>query len=132
MGRNIEFVIGTLPEAQADPLLLKLVFSNLLTNAIKFTRDRDPARIETGALRPAGKVVYFIRDNGVGFDMRYANTIFGVFQRLHTGSEFEGTGVGLAIVQRIIHRHGGKIWVESRPGEGTTFFFTLRRDHDND
>ncbi len=131
-GRNIEFVIGTLPDAQADPLLLKLVFSNLLTNAIKFTRDRDPARIEIGALRPAGKVVYFIRDNGVGFDMQYANKIFGVFQRLHTGSEFEGTGVGLAIVQRIIHRHGGKIWVESRPGEGTTFFFTLRRDHDND
>jgi PAS domain S-box-containing protein len=130
--RNIEFIIGPLPEARADPLLLKLVFSNLLANAIKFTRDRDPARIEIGALHFPEQEVYFIRDNGVGFDMQYADKIFGVFQRLHTSSEFEGTGVGLAIVQRIIHRHGGKIWVESRIGEGTTFFFTLGRDHDND
>jgi PAS domain S-box-containing protein len=131
-GRNINFVIDYLPEAQADPLLLKLVFSNLLANAIKFTRDRDPARIEIGALDSLGQAVYFIRDNGVGFDMHYADKIFGVFQRLHSSSEFEGTGVGLAIVQRIIHRHGGKIWVESRTGEGTTFFFTLGRDHDNE
>ncbi len=131
-GRNIEFIIGPLPEGQADPVLLKLVFSNLLANAIKFTRIRDHARIEIGYLRHTDEVVYFIRDNGVGFEMQYADKIFGVFQRLHTSSEFEGTGVGLAIVQRIIHRHGGKIWVESRTGEGTTFFFTLGRDHDND
>ncbi len=131
-GRNIDFIIGDLPEARADPFLLKLVFSNLLANAIKFTRNRDPARIEIGARYSPEQVVYFIHDNGVGFDMQYAGKIFGVFQRLHTDSEFEGTGVGLAIVQRIIHRHGGKIWVKSRIDNGTTFFFTLGRDYDNE
>jgi PAS domain S-box-containing protein len=124
-GRQIEFIVGPLPTCQSDPVLLKQVFANMLSNALKFTRPRDVARIEVGVQPTPDGSVYFVRDNGVGFDMRYASRLFNVFQRLHTTDEYEGTGIGLSIVQRIIHRHGGRIWVESERNSGTTFYFTL-------
>ena len=121
----VEVDIGDLPACQADPRLLKQVYANLLGNALKFSQYRDPAVIRAGAERRDGATVYFVADNGAGFDMRYADKLFGVFQRLHRADEYEGTGVGLAIVQRIVHRHGGEVWAEAAPGEGATFFFTL-------
>jgi light-regulated signal transduction histidine kinase (bacteriophytochrome) len=127
-GRQVDIVIGDLPACRADPVLLKQVFTNLLSNALKYTRRRDAARIEIGSLddgQQPGRTVYFVKDNGVGFDMQYADKLFGVFQRLHLAEDFEGTGVGLAIVQRIIHRHGGRIWAEATVNQGATFFFTL-------
>jgi light-regulated signal transduction histidine kinase (bacteriophytochrome) len=127
-GRQMQVNIGNLPVCQADPTLLKQVFANLLANALKFTRQRQVAVIEIGCLpKDAGNVspVYFVKDNGVGFDMQYVHKLFGVFQRLHRAEEYEGTGVGLAIVQRIINRHGGRIWAEGKMGEGATFYFTL-------
>ena len=127
-GGHLEVRIDELPACRADPGLLKLVFVNLLGNALKFSRDRDPAIIEVTARDGEGAgdgPVYVVRDNGVGFDMRYADKLFGVFQRLHRAEEFEGTGVGLAIVARIVERHGGRIWAESAPGAGATFLFTL-------
>lgn len=127
-GRNVHFSIGSMPACHADPRLLHQVFLNLISNALKFTRSCESADIDTGAFSDNHQVVYFVRDNGVGFDMRYAGKVFGVFQRLHPSGEYEGTGVGLAIVQRIIELHGGRIWVESAIGKGTTFFFTLDRD----
>jgi PAS domain S-box-containing protein len=123
--REIEWRFELLPEVDCDPGLLKLVFFNLLSNAVKFTRTRKPARIEVGAREIDGRTTVFIRDNGVGFDAKYADKLFGVFQRLHSQDEFEGTGVGLATVQRIVRRHGGEIWAESEPERGATFFFTL-------
>lgn len=123
--RQIEFTLGTLPPVQADPALLRQVFTNLLSNAIKFTRYSTNAGIEIGCLTRSDENIYFVRDNGAGFDMEYAHKLFGVFQRLHNETEFEGTGVGLAIVQRVIHRHGGKIWAEAKPNHGATFSFTL-------
>jgi signal transduction histidine kinase len=128
-GRSIEFAVGKLGTALADPALLKQVLANLLGNAIKFTRDRNPAVVEVGCRREAekgGAIVYYVKDNGAGFDMRYSDKLFGVFQRLHRTEEFEGTGVGLSIVQRVINRHGGRVWADSRPGEGATFYFTLQ------
>lgn len=118
--------VGELFPCQADPGLLRQVFTNLLSNAIKYSRHRTPPRIEVGADRDAlGKVVFYVRDNGTGFDMRYASKLFGVFQRLHRQEDFEGTGVGLAIVQRIVTRHGGRIWADAAPEKGATFSFTL-------
>ena len=123
--RHIEWRIEPLPEMNCDAGLLKLVFSNLLSNAVKFTRKQPIAVIEIGARMTGGVATIFVRDNGVGFDPRYADKLFGVFQRLHRHEDFEGTGVGLATVQRIIHRHGGEIWAESQVNSGTTFSFTL-------
>ena len=123
--RQIEWHIEPLPEVECDPGLLKLVLSNLLSNAVKFSRDRRPAVVEVGSRSGEEGTIYFVRDNGVGFDPQYADKLFGVFQRLHRQDEFEGTGIGLATVQRIIHRHGGEVWPESQPGKGATFYFTL-------
>ncbi len=122
--REVEFIIESLPACQADPILFKQVLANLLSNAIKFSRTRDHPIVEIGSVIKSGRQVYFVRDNGVGFDMRYADKIFGVFQRLHDADEYEGTGVGLAIVHRIIELHGGSIWVESEVDRGTSFYFT--------
>ena len=126
-GRNIIWKQGALPEVMADSSLLRQVVSNLLMNAVKYSRPRDPAEIEIGCLPDAKETVIFVRDNGVGFDMSFADRLFGVFQRLHSDQEFEGTGVGLANVRRIIARHSGRTWAESRLGEGATFYFSLPR-----
>lgn len=125
-GREIDVRIGDLPGCLGDPALLNQVWINLLSNAFKYTRRRDPAVIEIGCRRERDENVYFVRDNGAGFDMRYVNKLFGVFQRLHRADQFEGTGVGLAIVQRIVHRHGGRIWAEAELNQGATFNFTLK------
>src|SRR5205807_8141435 len=112
---------------QADPILLRQIFINLLSNALKFTRRRDLSRIEIGTLGSEldREVIYFVRDNGAGFDMQYADKLFGVFQRLHRAEDYEGTGVGLAICAKIVSRHGGRIWAESALGQGATFWLTL-------
>jgi light-regulated signal transduction histidine kinase (bacteriophytochrome) len=125
VGRKINVAIKEMPVCSADPVLLNQVYTNLLSNALKFTRKREIAEIEVGSFIKDKKTVYYVKDNGIGFDMKYAQKLFGVFQRLHDDPLIEGTGVGLAIVERIIHRHGGEIWAESVQGEGTTFFFTL-------
>ena len=124
-GREVAITIGDLPDCTADPALLKQVFANLLSNAVKFTRTRNPASIEVTSRVDGSEPIYQVKDNGVGFDMQYAGKLFGVFQRLHRAEEYEGTGVGLAIVQRIIHRHGGRTWAESELDKGATFYFTL-------
>lgn len=124
-GRNIHLEIAELPVCQGDAALLKQVWTNLLSNAIKFTRGKDPAHITIGGWQASDELTYFVKDNGAGFDMRYADKLFGVFQRLHRAEEFEGTGVGLAIVQRIVRRHGGRAWAEGTPGKGATFYFSL-------
>jgi PAS domain S-box-containing protein len=123
--RQVEWVVASQQTTLADPVLMRSVLYNLLHNAWKFTRDKNPARIEFGRLSNPQSCVYFVRDNGVGFDMAYADKLFQAFQRLHSSTQFEGTGIGLATVARIINRHGGKIWVESEPDIGTTFYFTL-------
>lgn len=124
-GRSVEVVIQDGVVGHGDPRLLGVVFDNLLANAWKFTAKRNAARIEFGTVSKDGAAVYFVRDNGAGFDMTYATKLFGVFQRLHASHEFEGTGVGLATVQRIIHRHGGRVWAEAKVDGGATFHFTL-------
>jgi signal transduction histidine kinase len=124
-GRAVEIVIGDLPHFHGDPGLFKQVYANLLANALKFTRKRDAARIEVGSHLVHGERVYFVKDNGAGFDMRYVHKLFGVFQRLHDAKEYEGTGVGLAIVQRVILRHGGRLWAEGEVEKGALFSFTV-------
>jgi light-regulated signal transduction histidine kinase (bacteriophytochrome) len=150
-GRQIEIKIGELPACHGDAALLKQVWVNLISNAIKYTRGREPAVIEIGCVKtkveikkaesgnetpvsafpistfcsPQEEDVFFVRDNGAGFDMQYANKLFGVFQRLHREDQFEGTGVGLAIVQRIVHRHGGRVWAKAEVNHGATFYFTI-------
>jgi light-regulated signal transduction histidine kinase (bacteriophytochrome) len=124
--KSLEITVGDLPDCEADPAMLKQVFVNLLSNAVKFTRKREAPRIEVGCRQREAECVYFVKDNGAGFDMRYADKLFGVFQRLHRAEEYEGTGVGLAIVQRVIHRHGGTVWAESGIDQGATFYFTLQ------
>ena len=127
LGRNITWKLPPLPAVRGDPAMLKQVFANLLGNAVKYTRPRDAAQIELGCGgQESGRVILFVRDNGVGFDSQYAHKLFGVFQRLHRAEEFEGTGIGLAIVRRIISRHGGRTWAESKLNEGATFYFTLK------
>ncbi|MBE7460420.1 MAG: PAS domain S-box protein [Zoogloeaceae bacterium] len=124
-GRKLEVRIGAMPMASADRSLVRQVWSNLLSNALKYTRRCDAALIEAGGREERGEAHYFVRDNGAGFDMAYADKLFRVFQRLHRDADFEGTGVGLAIVARIVERHGGRVWAESAPGQGATFHFTL-------
>jgi light-regulated signal transduction histidine kinase (bacteriophytochrome) len=124
-GRSIEWRIQPLPVIEGDPGLLKQVFANLLANAVKYTRPRQNAVIEIGTSNIDGRTAVFVRDNGVGFNMKYADKLFGVFQRLHRAEDFEGTGVGLATVERIIRKHGGKVWAEAAVDKGATFFFTL-------
>jgi PAS domain S-box-containing protein len=126
-GRKIEMRIDDLPPCLGDAALLKQVWLNLLSNALKYTRQREQVAIEVGCMRENGKgeSTYFVRDNGTGFDMRYSHKLFGVFQRLHRAEDFEGTGVGLAIVQRIVHRHGGRVWADAALDGGATFYFTL-------
>jgi signal transduction histidine kinase len=124
-GRDIEFVVGDLPSWQVDAGLIQQVFVNLLSNAIKFTREREKTRIEVGYRMDGTTLVVFVKDNGVGFNMKYMNKLFGVFQRLHSADQFEGTGVGLSIVRRIVERHGGKVWVDGEQDQGATFYFSL-------
>jgi light-regulated signal transduction histidine kinase (bacteriophytochrome) len=124
-GRELEWRIGALSNAECDPGLMKQVFVNLLSNAVKYTGKRERAIIEVGEMMRDDERVLFVRDNGVGFEMQYAGKLFGVFQRLHKATDFQGTGVGLAIVHRIVRRHGGRIWAEAEPDRGATFFFTL-------
>ncbi len=124
-GRNIQLDIRKLPHVMADPVMIRQAYFNLISNALKFTRDQDPAKIEIGFYEEDGKTVYYVRDNGVGFDLQYADKLFKIFSRLHDQSTFPGTGVGLAIVHRIIERHGGRIWAESAVNQGAAFYFTL-------
>jgi PAS domain S-box-containing protein len=124
-GRDVEWKIGNLPSLECDPVLVRQIFQNLLSNAIKYSRPRPHAIIEIGHTQENDRPVIFVRDNGVGFNMQYADKLFGVFQRLHRDEDFEGTGVGLATVYRIVQKHGGRIWAEAELGRGATFYFTL-------
>jgi len=123
--RDVEFLITKGLTGTGDSRLLGVVLENLLANAWKFSRNTLKACIEFGCSRESGQSVFFVRDNGAGFDMAFASKLFGVFQRLHVSNEFEGTGIGLATVERIIRRHGGRIWAEAKVAEGATFYFTL-------
>jgi hypothetical protein len=123
--RAVDVHVGAVPDCSGDASLLEQVLANLLSNAFKFTRRQELPRVEIGSSRQGPELVYYVRDNGAGFDMKRADKLFGVFQRLHPASQFEGTGVGLSIVQRIVQRHGGRIWADSAPGAGATFYFTL-------
>jgi light-regulated signal transduction histidine kinase (bacteriophytochrome) len=120
---------GDLPPCQGDRALLKQVWVNLLSNAVKYTRNREKVMVEIGCRRENGVDVFFVQDNGTGFDMQYAHKLFGVFQRLHRAEDYEGTGVGLAIVQRVVHRHGGRVWADAKPDQGATFSFTLEEEN---
>jgi PAS domain S-box-containing protein len=124
-GRQVELIVESELKAEGDCRLLGIVLDNLLGNAWKFTSGRERATVEVGAERLDRKTVYFVRDNGAGFDMTYAGKLFGVFQRLHAATEYPGTGIGLALVQRIVHRHGGRVWAEGAVDKGTTVYFTL-------
>jgi len=121
----VTFQVAELPPARGDRSMIAQVLENLLANAIKFSRKTEHPTVELGSSAGEGEQIYFVKDNGIGFDMKYVDAIFGVFQRLHSSEDFEGTGVGLAIVEQIITKHGGKVWAEGRPGEGATFYFSL-------
>lgn len=123
--RLVKFHLSPLPTVEADPTIFRQLWANLLGNAFKFTRGREPADIEVSGLLQGEEVIFFVKDNGAGFEMEYADKLFGVFQRLHGQDEFEGTGVGLALVQRIVHRHGGRTWAEGMLDHGATFYFSL-------
>lgn len=123
--RAIKWSIGHLHPARGDAAMIRQVLLNLASNAVKFTRPRPEADIQIGSCDEGHYVRYFVRDNGVGFDMRHADRLFGVFERLHGADEFEGTGIGLANVRRLVERHGGRVWAEGTPGLGATFYFTL-------
>ena len=123
--KNIEFTIGDLPLAKADINMMRVVWTNLLSNAIKFTSKTERPKIEVGSESDNNGITYHVKDNGAGFDMKYIDKLFGVFQRLHSTEEFEGTGVGLANVKRVVERHGGRAWAEGKVGEGATFYFIL-------
>ena len=125
MDREVEVHVGALPRCWADPALFQQVFSNLLGNAFKFTRSRGAARIEVGCALVNGESVYVVRDNGIGFDQEHVDRVFNVFERLHETDEYEGTGIGLSIVKRIVERHGGRVWAEGKVGEGAAFYFTI-------
>lgn len=124
-GRVIEWSVGDLPAVSADPAMVRLVWVNLISNAMKYSRPQNPARIDITGSREGQEIVFSVRDNGVGFDPEYTGKLFGVFQRLHSAAEFEGTGIGLANVRRIVHRHGGRTWAEGAIGVGATFRFSL-------
>lgn len=123
--RRLNLILHDLPVAKGDPVLIQQVFQNLLSNAIKFSRHKEEPIIEIGFFSKYNATIYFIKDNGIGFDMKYSNKLFSIFQRLHSSKEYEGNGLGLAIVHHIIRKHQGNVWVESSPEDGTTFFFTL-------
>jgi two-component system, chemotaxis family, sensor kinase Cph1 len=130
-GREIEWTIE-LPHQgiPADPGMMKIIWINLLSNALKYTRTRSPARIAAGAWREDGDMIFFVRDNGVGFDMSYYDRLFAAFQRLHSDETFEGSGIGLATTKRIVQKHGGRIWAESKPDEGAGFYFSMPAGED--
>jgi signal transduction histidine kinase len=130
--RQIQFSCDRLGKYEGDLTLMRQVFTNLLSNALKFTRNTQQANIHVGCEECEGQMVCFVRDNGVGFDLKYRDKLFGVFERLHSGADYEGTGVGLAIAQRILKRHGGDIWAESAPGGGATFYFSLEQSVDKE
>jgi light-regulated signal transduction histidine kinase (bacteriophytochrome) len=132
-GRNVRLQLGALPSVLADSALLRQVLINLLSNAIKFTQPRERALIEVSGTEEGALGAFCVRDNGVGFDMQYVDKLFGVFERLHSHDEFEGTGIGLAIVRQIVVRHGGKVWAEGKLDHGAAFHFTLplaEKNHD--
>jgi len=120
-----KFTVGDLPRASCDPALIRMVFANLISNAVKFSAKSQLPVVDIGSIKEGSGVIYFVKDNGVGFNMEYSGKLFGLFQRLHKPGEYEGTGIGLAVVQRIVGRHGGRVWFESKPGMGATFYFTL-------
>lgn len=122
--RNLTIVVSPLPTAFCDPAMIQRVWSSLLDNVVKFTASKSVAKIEVGAIPDDGELTYYVRDNGVGFDMQYVDKLFGVFNRLH-GADFSGNGTGLAIVQRIVTRHDGRVWAEGKVGEGAAFYFTF-------
>jgi signal transduction histidine kinase len=130
--QNIQFNLGPLPDSVGDPVLIRQVLVNLLSNAVKYSRPRAQVVIDVNGRRENGDCIYYVKDNGVGFDMTYAKKLFGVFQRLHSVEEFEGTGVGLAIVQRIVQRHGGHVWAEGKVDQGATFYFSLPKESKDD
>ena len=123
--RKVELQVQPDMHAIGDPRLLRIVLQNLLSNAWKFTSEREQPKIQVGAAKDYDQLVFFVKDNGVGFDVKYSDKVFGIFQRLHKPEEFEGTGIGLASVQRAINRHGGKVWVNAKSEKGATFYFTL-------
>ena len=127
--RKITLTVESMPPCYGDRALIKQVLINLLSNAFKFTKYKEAAEIVVGGCAEGNEMVYYIKDNGVGFDMAYYDKLFGVFQRLHSTDQFEGTGIGLATVQRIIHRHGGRVWAEGKVDEGATFYFSLPSSH---